>query len=120
MIKRHTISFKNAFKGLYWALTTQPNYKIHFILSLTALVVGWKLRIAYSEWLTIICLIFIGFGFETINTAVEATTDAIDNKWRPDIKIAKDVSAGAMLIFAFGALTIAGIIFLPKLFILFV
>jgi len=120
MIKRHTISFKNAFKGLYWALTTQPNYRIHLILSLAAVAGGWRLHISYSEWLVIISLIFIGFGFETINTAIEATTDAIDDKWRDDIKIAKDVAAGAMLIFAFGALTVAGIIFLPKLFTLFV
>jgi diacylglycerol kinase len=52
---------------------------------------------------------------ETINTAIEATCDVVDKKWRRDIKIAKDVSAAAMLIYSIGALVIAMVIFLPKI-----
>lgn len=115
MIKRHTISFKNAFTGLFWALKTQPNYKIHIFFSIIALVGGWRLEISYYELLIILILIFIGLAFETINTALEVTTDAIDEKWRDDIKLAKDLSAAAMLIFAIGAFVIASIIFLPKI-----
>ncbi len=115
MIRRHTISFKNAFQGVIWVIKTQPNYKIHLFLSGLAIVGGWRLQISYFEFLVIFILIFIGLALETVNTAIEAATDAIDNKWRDDIKIAKDVSAGAMLIFAIGALIIALIIFIPKL-----
>lgn len=118
MIKRHTISFKNAFTGLFWALKTQPNYKIHFFFSALALFFGWQLKISYFELLIIWLLIFMGFAFETINTTIEATTDAIDDKWRDDIKVAKDVSAAAMLIFAIGAFLTASIIFIPKLLII--
>lgn len=116
LLKHRTISFKNAFAGLFWAISSQPNYKIHLTLSLMAIFGGLLLRITYWEWLVIGILIIIGLVIETINTAIEATTDAIDNKWRKDIKIAKDVSASAMLIFAIGALIIAVIIFVPKIF----
>jgi diacylglycerol kinase len=56
---------------------------------------------------------------ETINTGLEQTTDAIDEKIREDIKIAKDVSAAAMLIFAAGSALIAGVIFIPRIISLF-
>lgn len=115
MIKKHTISFKNAFSGLFWALKTQPNFKIHITLSLMSILAGYFLKISYNEFLLIITLIFIGFTIEIINTAIEETTDAIDEKWREDIKIAKDVAAGAMLFFAIGAFIVACIIFLPKI-----
>ncbi len=115
MIKKHRISFKNAFNGLVWAFKTQPNYKIHIVLSLLSIFGGVFLQISYFEWLTIVVLIAVGLAIETINTAIESTTDAIDKKWRNDIKIAKDVAAGAMLIFAIGAFLIAGFIFFPKI-----
>jgi len=115
MIKRHTISFKNAFKGMIWALQTQPNYRIHFFLSILSIVGGIVLKISYYEWLITILLITIGLAIETINTAIEEATDAIDKKQREDIRIAKDVAAGAMLFFAIGAFIIASIIFLPKI-----
>jgi len=72
-------------------------------------------QINYIEWIVIIFTIFVGLVIEMVNTSIEATTDAIDLKVREDIKIAKDVSAGAMLIYAIGALVIAAIIFLPKI-----
>lgn len=116
MIKRHTISIKNALKGLVWALKTQPNYRIHLTLSFLAVIASWWLNISYFEFIVILAFIFMGLIIETVNTAIEATTDAIDQKWREDIKIAKDVSAAAMLIFAIGATVIAAIIFIPKVF----
>ena len=116
MIKKHTISIKNACSGLIWALKTQPNYKIHLVLSLVAIGGGFYYRISYQEFLVIILLITVGLVIETINTGIESTTDAIDTRWREDIKIAKDVSAAAMLIFALGSIVIALIIFIPKIF----
>lgn len=118
MIKKHTISFQNAFNGLIWALKTQPNFKIHLFFSFLALSGGLFLNATYSEFLIIIVLICIGLVIETINTSIEATTDAIDRKWRDDIKIAKDLSAAAMLIFSIGAVIIAAFIFVPKLIVL--
>ena len=116
MIKKHTISVKNAWHGLRWALSTQPNYRVHLFLSLLAIVGGIYLNISRGEFLTILVLITLGFSIETINTAIEETTDAIDTKIRPDIGLTKDVSAGAMLVFAIGALIISSIIFLPRIF----
>lgn len=117
MFKKHTISFKNAFNGLVWSLRTQPNYLIHLSLSLLAIAMGFWLKISYTEFIIIIFLITVGLVIETVNTAIEAATDAIDTKIREDIRITKDVSAAAMLIYAVGATIIALMIFIPKIII---
>lgn len=118
-VKKHTSAFENASAGLFWALRTQSNYRIHLLLAIAAIAAGYFLEISYFEWLVVITLIFVGLIIETINTTIEVTTDAIDKKWRRDLKIAKDVSAASMLIFAVGAFILAGIIYLPKIFLIF-
>ena len=115
LLKKHSISIKYALEGMVWAFKSQANYRIHFVLSIAALLASYFLQISYIEFLIILMLIFIGIMVEAINTAIELTTDAIDKQWRTDIKLAKDVAAAAMLIFSFGALIIAGIIFIPKI-----
>ncbi len=119
MFRRHTISFKHAFDGLVWSLKTQPNYRIHLFLSALSIIGGIFFKVSYFEFLLIIFLITVGLVVETLNTGLEQTTDAIDKKIREDIKIAKDVAAAAMLIYAFGSTIIALIIFIPKIINLF-
>lgn len=118
MIK-HVYSFKNAFAGLVWAIKTEANYKIHLFLSLVAVLGGLILHISYFEFLIILTFIVLGLTIEMINTALEETTDAIDKNQREDIRIAKDVSAAAMLIFSLGALVVACVIFIPRLILFF-
>ncbi|PIU37089.1 diacylglycerol kinase [Candidatus Roizmanbacteria bacterium CG_4_8_14_3_um_filter_34_9] len=115
MLRRHTISFKNAFNGLIWSLKTQPNYRIHLFLSLLSIIFGFWLKISYIEFIIITFLITVGLVIETINTAIEEASDAIDTKIREDIRITKDVAAAAMLIYAIGATVIALMIFVPKI-----
>lgn len=115
MIKQHAISFKNAISGLIWVVTTQKNFKIHLAFSFLALALGFFLRISYFEFLIILVLIGCGLAIEAINTAIEETIDAIHKDWSPEIKIAKDVSAAAVLVFSLFAFLIACIIFIPKI-----
>ncbi len=119
MLRKHTISFKHAWDGLTAAFRTQPNYRIHGFFSLMALIGAWYFTISYAELLIILVLITVGIAFETVNTAIEETCDAIDETIRPDIKIAKDSAAGAMLVIAIGSVIIAGIIFVPRIIALF-
>ncbi|MFH0979412.1 MAG: diacylglycerol kinase family protein [Candidatus Roizmanbacteria bacterium] len=114
MLKQHTISVRHAVDGLIWSLKTQPNYRIHLFLSVISIIASVVYKVSYFEFLLIVFLITVGLVIETINTGFEQTTDAIDKKIREDIKIAKDVSAAAMLIYAIGATVIALIIFIPK------
>lgn len=109
-------AFSNAFAGLKWAVKTQPNFKIHFTLAFLSLAGGVFFRISYEEFLIILVFIFVGLVIEMLNTAIEKTNDAIDTSWREDIKLAKDLSAGAMLVFSIGAFLVALIIFGPRIY----
>lgn len=115
MIKKQIFSFKNAFFGVKWVLSTQRNFKIHLFLSLLAVLAGVFLNISYQEFLIIFLLIFLGLAIETVNTAIEETIDALHKEKSEEVKVAKDVSAAAMLIFATGAFIIACVIFIPKI-----
>lgn len=111
ILRKHTISFKNAFAGLGWALRTQPNFRVHIVLSMIAIALAAYFRITRVEWAIIIFTIVLGLTAEFINTAIESMTDLITKEWREEAKIAKDVSAGMMLTTAIGAVIIAIVIF---------
>jgi len=111
----HTISFKHAYDGLRWALTTQPNFRIHFVLSALSLFLASVLRISAVELTVVVFAIVLGLTAEMINTAIEAMTDLISQEWRKEAKIAKDVSAGMMLTVSVGASVVACVIFVPKI-----
>ena len=113
LLHKHTISFRHAIDGLHWAFRTQPNFRIHFTLSLLVIIAGVVYHISYSEMTLIIFAIILGLSAELINTALEAMTDLLTPEWHEQAKIAKDVSAGMMLFTAFGAVLIASFIFLP-------
>jgi diacylglycerol kinase len=112
-LHRHTISFKYACEGLFWAFRTQPNFKIHFTLSALAVLFGLWIGITRTEMLIIIFTILLGLMGEMINTSIEAMTDLISTEWHKEAKIAKDVGAGMMLFAAIGAVIIALYIFTP-------
>jgi len=111
---KHYLSFKNAFSGIVYIIKSQLNFKIHLFLSLLAIFFGLLLKISYYEWLIIIALIVIGLVIESLNTIIEELVDFITDQWHPKIKKIKDMAAGVMLIFAIGAVFIAGLIFFPR------
>lgn len=115
IIHQHTISFKNAFAGLIWSFKTQPNFRIHFLLSLVVIVLAFIFRFNRIEWSVLVFTIVMGITGELLNTSVEAITDLVTKEWREEAKIAKDVAAGMMLFIAFGSIAVALFLFTPYL-----
>lgn len=118
ILRKHHISFKNAISGVLWAFSTQPNFKIHFTLSVIALLLGAIFKITYVEMTILVLTIVFGLGAEMVNTSIESMTDLITIEYRKEAKIAKDVAAGMMLITAIGTVLVACLIFLPKILFL--
>lgn len=118
LLRKHHISFKNAFAGLRWAVSTQPNFRVHMILAAAVVSAGWYFQITKAEWIVIVFTIVLGFAGEMVNTAIEAMTDLITDKWHKSAKIAKDVSAGMMLTIAAGAMAVAAVVFVPYLWVI--
>lgn len=114
-LKKHHISFKNAFAGLVYAFTSQPNFKVHFTLGALAILAGFFLEVSFLGMTILILTVIFGLAVEMINTAMESVTDLVTEEWRESAKTAKDVSAGMMLLTAIGATLVAALILGPKL-----
>lgn len=111
----HHISFKAAVEGLFFAFKTEINMKLIVFFALLAIMLSLSLPISYSEWLVIFLTIMIVFVAEMINSSIEAVCDLITQDWNENVKIAKDVAAGTVLLASFFAVLIGLVIFLPKI-----
>ena len=117
LIRKHKISFKNAYAGLLWAFSTQPNFKVHFTLATLALLAGFYFKVSFLEMTILVLTIVLGLVVEMVNTSIEAMTDLITLKWSKQAKIAKDVAAGMMLLTAVGAVLVAMLILCPHVLV---
>ncbi len=112
-------SFKYAFSGIVKAFQTERNMKIHIFILLCVIFLGIVVHINTNEWLHCITWFAVVISAEMINTAIENTVDLAMPELHEKAKLAKDISAGAVLIVAIGASITGMIIFLPKVFNLF-
>jgi diacylglycerol kinase (ATP) len=87
--------------------------RTHFIVALAVLLVALFLRVSPIEFaLLALSILFVLFA-ELINTAIEAVVDLASPGFHPLAKIAKDTSAGAVMMAACGA-GIMGYLILAK------
>ena len=107
-------SFKYAFMGIKSAFKTEQNMKIHFTIMILVVVLGVILHIDIQEWITCVVCFACVIGAEMFNTAIEKVVDLASPEKNEIAKIAKDISAGAVLIFAIGSAIIGLLIFVPK------
>lgn len=111
----HILSFKYALQGIISAIKEEPNLKIHFAIAVLVLGLSFSLQISRQDWISVILLIGFVFAVELTNTAIEAVVDAFTDKEHPGAKLAKDISAGAVLIAALTAAITGILIFTPYL-----
>lgn len=108
-------SFKYAFSGIIASFKTERNMKIHILIAVLVIVLGILLKMSKTEWVMCIFAITIVISAELFNTAIETIVDMITTEKNEKAKIAKDVSAGGVLLTAIGAAIVGLIIFIPKI-----
>ena len=110
-----TSSFGFAWDGVREAFKNEPNFRFHLLATIAITILGFYFQITRIEWLFLLLIITIVVSLELINTAVEAIVDIASPKISKLAKIAKDVSAAAVLISSLAAIAIGIIIFLPRI-----
>ena len=113
-------SFTYAFKGFGWIVTHERNFRIH----LTCLVYMFYYLLRYdffsvsrTEFAILLLASALVIGGEMLNTGIEKADDTISKEKRETIAISKDVSAGAVLVFAvFSVLCGIAILWQPEAF----
>lgn len=108
-------SFKYAMEGIVASFKSEKNMKIHVLVMILVIIAGFFLKLNLIEWFICIILFAIVISGELFNTAIETIVDMVMPEKNDKAKLAKDVSAGAVLVLAIGAIVIGLIIFVPKL-----
>lgn len=113
--KKRARSFRYAFAGIAAFLRSEHNAWIHCSVAVLVIAAGFIFHISALEW----CLIALCIGgvlmAEAFNSAIEALSDKVSPERSDLIKRAKDIAAGAVLIFVMAAVCVGLIIFVPKL-----
>ena len=115
--KRKRFNFLNSFSfagaGIRNAVQNERNMRFHLISSLIVLGFSFYFSISKLEWIFILFAIGGMFTLELINTAIERIVDLVTEEYHPLAKQAKDIAAGAVLVYAILTMIVGFIIFLP-------
>ena len=117
--KKFFAGFKYAFSGLWYALRTQRNARVHVSIAILAILLGVVLHISAVEFALVFVAITGVFIAEMFNTVFELCIDLASPDYHPLAKIAKDVAAGAVLLSAMLSIVIGLFVFVPHLMKLF-
>ncbi len=108
-------SVTHAWAGLVHTFRTQRNARWHVVAALAAIALATWLQIDAAQWPVMILTIGAVCAGETINTTVEALVDLMSPEWHERAKVAKDVSAGAVLLLAITAIVVGALVLGPPL-----
>lgn len=119
--KHFIASLEFALQGIRTVFKEERNMRTHSLMGVLAIIAGFIFRLTTVEWLWLLFVIFFVLIIEIINTAFENVVDmCTDFHFHPIGKKIKDMAAGAVLITACFSLIVGSIIFLPKIWQLFV
>ncbi len=111
-------SFVYAWKGIVCFFRTERNAQIHLAATVLVLVLSVALGLSSTEAIAVVFSIAFVWVAEMINTAVEKAMDFMSTETHPQIKLIKDVAAGAVLVASIAAAIVGCIVFIPKLIVL--
>jgi diacylglycerol kinase (ATP) len=114
-VRKFAKSVTFALEGIAYALNGDQNLRIHFIVASLVILASIFLKVNPFEMGILGITILLVIAAEMINSAIEKMVDLITTEHRREAKIAKDVSAGMVLLIALGSIIIGILIFVPHI-----
>lgn len=113
-------TFKNARKGMRLVLKSEVNIRVHFIIAMAVIAFAFVLDFDAEK----MCILLLTVGFvivsEMINSAIEFSLDAVfHNRYSRLVGMAKDISAGAVMLTSVIAVVVGILLFAPAILDLF-
>ena len=102
-------SFIYAIKGFAWMVGHERNFRIHLVCLgyMTYFLCRFDFFVLSKIEAAILVIISaLVIGAEMINTGIEKADDAFTREKKYEIKVSKDVAAGAVLVFAIASVII--------------
>lgn len=99
------MKFIHAFDGLKDALK-EKSVVTQLVLAILAIIGGLIIKLDHYEWLAfIICIVGV-ISLEILNSVIEKLCDLYSNEYNEKIKVIKDMTSAAVLVFAIGAFVV--------------
>ena len=117
MPKKFMRSIKYAHAGTRHAFMTQRNIWIHAVIAVVVIGAAVWLKVSRAEMALLALTIGFVIAAELFNTALEEVVNLAKPEEHPQAAVAKNVSAGAVLLSAVTAAVVGTIIFLPRVII---
>lgn len=107
--------FFYAFRGMFSSIKEEKSMIFHLITMLLVFAISIALKINVNQWIPIIFASGFVIAIELINTALENLIDMVSFEYNINAQKVKDISAAATLVAAIVAITIAGLVFIPRI-----
>jgi undecaprenol kinase len=108
-------SFKFAIRGIISAVLYGKNLRIMLVFFSVVIAASIFFDLSGLEWAVILVCSAGVISTEMINTAIETVINMITSEYKPLAKIAKDIAAGAVLVFSIVSAAVGLIIFVPRI-----
>ena len=113
-------SISNAVRGLKLAISSQRNFVIEVIIAIIAFVLAIILGFTSTDKCILLIMIAIVLVCEMLNSVIEFTLDAVyKNSYSKLVEMAKDMSAGMVLLVAIISVVVGIFLYFPYIIKLF-
>lgn len=105
-------TFRNARKGMRIALKSEINIRVHFCIALAVIAMAFLLEFSILKMCVLILTIAFVIVSEMLNSAIEFALDSVfHNRYSKLVGMAKDISAGAVMLASIVAIVIGILLF---------
>lgn len=113
-------SISNAVRGLKLAISSQRNFVIEVIIAVIAFLSAVILGFTSTDKCILLIMIAIVLVCEMLNSVIEFTLDAVyKNSYSKLVEMAKDMSAGMVLLVAIISVVVGIFLYFPYIIKLF-
>ena len=114
-------SISNAVRGLKLAISSQRNFVIEVIIAIIAFILAIILGFTSTDKCILLIMIAIVLVCEMLNSVIEFTLDAVyKNSYSKLVEMAKDMSAGMVLLVAIISVVVGIFLYSPYIIKLFI
>ena len=107
--------FRYAFAGIEKFVLSERNGFIHLAATILVFTAALMFRVSVNEAIALTVAVGLVWIAEMFNTCIERAMNFISMDEHPEIRVIKDIAAGAVLIASATALIIGLLIFIPKI-----
>jgi diacylglycerol kinase (ATP) len=114
-INKQIKGFGYAFSGIEKFFLSERNAIIHLAATILVMIAAMFFRVSINEAIALTIAVGLVWVAEMFNTCIEKAMNFISMEEHPEIRVIKDIAAGAVLIASATALIIGLLIFIPKI-----